>query len=194
MLDVRCSMFVLVPPPIPPRLFGVPQNRRHPNFKKQKNTGGRSLGLPCSFSIIRNEAMAWPKRLSLVAVAATTAATTATATAVAATATAAAATTVTTAASAAATTTTAVTTAASATTTTTATGTIFTRLGLVHGEGPAILFLTVQGGDGSLRFIVGTHLNESETLAAACLAVADHFSAAHGAVLTEQLFQFRARR
>jgi hypothetical protein len=55
------------------------------------------------------------------------------------------------------------------------------------------MFLTVQGGDGGLGLIVGTHLNESETLAATGLAVADHLSAADGAMLTKQLFQFRAR-
>jgi hypothetical protein len=56
------------------------------------------------------------------------------------------------------------------------------------------VFLTVQGGDRGLGLVVRAHLNKSETLAAAGFAVADHFSAADGAVLGEQLFQFRAGR
>jgi hypothetical protein len=54
------------------------------------------------------------------------------------------------------------------------------------------VFLTVQGGDCSLGFIIGAHLDEPESLAAAGFTVADDFRAGHGAVLREQLFQIRA--
>jgi hypothetical protein len=56
------------------------------------------------------------------------------------------------------------------------------------------MFLTVQGCDSCLSFFIATHLDESESLAAAGFPVADHFSALHGAVLREQLFQIRASR
>jgi hypothetical protein len=114
--------------------------------------------------------------IGLVAIATATAATT---TAVATTATAAP--------------TTAVATTATATTTT-ATRAIFTRLGLVDGEGAAIVLLPVQGRDGGLRFAVAAHLNKAEALAPAGVPVADDFRRLHGAVLREQLLQIRTCR
>jgi hypothetical protein len=56
------------------------------------------------------------------------------------------------------------------------------------------VFLTVQGCDRRLGFIVGPHLDESKSLAATGFPVADDFSAGHGSVLREQLFQIRASR
>jgi hypothetical protein len=114
--------------------------------------------------------------IGLVAIATATAATT---TAVATTATAAP--------------TTAVATTATATTTT-ATRAIFTRLGLVDGEGATIVLLPVQGRDGGLRFAVAAHLNKAEALAPAGVPVADDFRRLHGAVLREQLLQIRTCR
>ena len=56
------------------------------------------------------------------------------------------------------------------------------------------MFLTVERCDCSLSFVIGAHLDESESLAPAGLPVADDFSALHGAVLRKQLFQIRAGR
>jgi hypothetical protein len=56
------------------------------------------------------------------------------------------------------------------------------------------MFLAIQGGDCSLSLFIGAHLDEPESLASAGFPVADHFSALHGAVLREQLFQIRASR
>jgi hypothetical protein len=55
------------------------------------------------------------------------------------------------------------------------------------------MFLAVEGCDRSLGFIIGPHLDESETFASTCFAVADDFRAADSAMLREQLFQIRAR-
>jgi hypothetical protein len=132
-----------------------------------------------------------------ITAAAATAAATATVTTAAATP-AAATTTATTEATAAATTTTAAatatTTAVTTTTATTATGAIFTGFGFVDGERTAVVFLAVQCRNSSLSFIIGPHLDESESLAAAGFPVADDFCAGHGAVLRKQLFQIRASR
>src|SRR6266481_1689783 len=115
----------------------------------------------------------------LVAIAATAAAAPTAAAAVSATATTAAATTVTTAAAA---------------TTAAATGAVFAGLGFIDREGPAVMLLAVKGGDCRLGLGIRAHLNESETLAAAGLAVGNDFGGLHGTVLSEQLLQVRARR
>src|SRR5688572_17157590 len=65
-------------------------------------------------------------------------------------------------------------------------------LGLVDGQRPAIVLLAVERGDRRLRLFVRTHLHEPEAFAPAGVAVADHLSAAHRAVLREQLLQLRA--
>ena len=52
--------------------------------------------------------------------------------------------------------------------------------------------LAVQGGDGRLGFLIGTHLHETETLAAAGLAVGDDFRLLDLAMLGEQLLEVRA--
>jgi hypothetical protein len=54
------------------------------------------------------------------------------------------------------------------------------------------VFLAVQCSDCSLGFFIATHLDESESFAAAGFPVADDFRALHGAVLREQLFQIGA--
>jgi hypothetical protein len=54
------------------------------------------------------------------------------------------------------------------------------------------VFLTVEGRDCSLSFVIGAHLDKPESLASAGFTVADDFRARHGSVLREQLFQIRA--
>src|SRR5256885_1410163 len=112
---------------------------------------------------------AWPDQMTerLVAAAAVTSAATA-ATAFAATAT----------------------TAAATTTETAAAG--FARLGFVDGERAAVLFLAVERGDRGLRFLVRAHLHKPKALAAAGVAVCDHFSGLNLAMRTEQLLELRA--
>ena len=56
------------------------------------------------------------------------------------------------------------------------------------------MFLAIESCDGSLSFFIGAHLDEPESLAPTGFAVADDFSAGHGSVLREQLFQIRASR
>src|SRR5215217_3296344 len=105
-------------------------------------------------------------------------------------ATAAAAATVAAAATAAATAAAAV----AAATTAAAAATVFARLGFVNGEGPAVDFLAVQGRDRRLGFLVGAHLDEPESLAAAGVPVLNDFRALHGPVRGAQLFEVRAGR
>src|SRR5689334_7680294 len=50
---------------------------------------------------------------------------------------------------------------------------VFTWLGFVHSEGAAVHLVTIQGGNGCLRLLIRTHLDESESLAAAGFPVAD---------------------
>jgi hypothetical protein len=89
------------------------------------------------------------------------------------------------AATAAATATTATTTAVTAATT----ATIFTRLGLVYGETPTVVFLVMQPFDGCLRLRFGVHFHKAETLAATRRAILNDLSALHGSELREQLLQ-----
>jgi hypothetical protein len=56
------------------------------------------------------------------------------------------------------------------------------------------MFLAIEGRDRRLSFVIGAHLDESESLAPAGFPVADDFRAGHGAVLRKQLFQIRAGR
>jgi hypothetical protein len=96
------------------------------------------------------------------------AATAATITAAVATATAAAATSATAVAAAAAT-------------------AVFSRLGLVNSQAPAIMLVVVQPINGRLRLGLGVHLDEAETLAPARRAVLNHLRALYCAELREQL-------
>jgi hypothetical protein len=94
---------------------------------------------------------------------------------------------------AAATVSTAAATAATATTTTaavaTAAATIFARLGLIHGQTPAIVLLIVKPLDGSLCLGFGVHFDKAEALTPARGAVLDYLRALDGTELREQLFQ-----
>jgi hypothetical protein len=100
-----------------------------------------------------------------VAAIATTAATVAaTVTATAATAAEATVTTAATTAAAVATTATAAATTVAAATTATATGAIFTRLGLVDGQGAAMMILPIESSNRGLGFFFRTHLDKTEPL------------------------------
>lgn len=112
---------------------------------------------------------------ALVAASATTATATVAATAAAAAATAAAAT-----VTAAATTATVATAAAGA-------GTIFTRLGLVHGQGATLEFFQVGAGDCFVGSV--SHFYETEAAAAARFTIRHDRGARHRAELAEQLFE-----
>jgi hypothetical protein len=79
--------------------------------------------------------------------------------------------------------------AATAVTTTATTTSIFTGLGLIHGEAPAIVFLIVQSVDGCLCLSLGVHFDKAETLAPARGAVLNYLRALNGAELREQLLQ-----
>jgi hypothetical protein len=54
------------------------------------------------------------------------------------------------------------------------------------------MFLAVEGGDRSLGFVVAAHFDESESLAAAGVAIVDDLRRNHLAMLAEQLFQLGA--
>src|ERR1700733_12266096 len=56
---------------------------------------------------------------------------------------------------------------------------LFARLGFVDGESAAIDLLPVHRRDRRLRFLIRTHLNESESFAAAGFPIADHLGALH---------------
>ena len=60
---------------------------------------------------------------------------------------------------------------------------VFAGLGLVDGQGAAVVLLAVEGGDGGLGLVVAAHLDEAEALAPAGVAVLDDFGALDGAVL-----------
>jgi hypothetical protein len=93
------------------------------------------------------------------------------------------------AATAAATTTAVATTATTTAAATTATGAIFAGLGFVDSESAAVMLLAVQSGNRRLGFLIRTHLNESEALAATGFPIGDDFGALHGAVLRKKLLQ-----
>jgi hypothetical protein len=52
--------------------------------------------------------------------------------------------------------------------------------------------LTIQGRNGSLSFLVGTHLDETEAFASIGVAVHDDLSTLHRPVGGEELLQIRA--
>src|SRR5207302_1804634 len=85
-------------------------------------------------------------------------------------------------AGAAAATATAATAAAAVATAAATTAAIFAGLGLVDGKITAVVLLAVEGRDRGLGLLIGAHLDETETLAAAGVPVADHLSALHRAV------------
>jgi hypothetical protein len=59
--------------------------------------------------------------------------------------------------------------------------------GLVDGEGPAIDFLAIEGGNGGLGLGVRVHLDEAEPLGATGVAVHDDLSRLHCTVRLEEL-------
>lgn len=84
---------------------------------------------------------------------------------------------------------------ASVATTTAAATTATFRLGagFVHGQRAAVVFGTVDAVDGRCRFAVTGHLDETEALASAGVAVIDDFGAFDCAELSEQLIEIIAR-
>jgi hypothetical protein len=93
----------------------------------------------------------------------------------------------------AASTTTTATVAAATTTATAATSTaFFAGTGFVDGQRPTAMFLAVEGVDCVLGFFIGRHLDESESLAAAGIAIIDDLRRNHLAVLAKQLLQLGA--
>ncbi len=82
------------------------------------------------------------------------------------------------------------TTAAVSTSSTAATAsTVFARLGLVNRQGPTILHRFIEAIDRRLSFGVGTHFDETESFAAAGIAVDDHLNVTNFAISREQLFE-----
>jgi hypothetical protein len=98
---------------------------------------------------------------------------------------------VTTAAAAAGATSAASTTSAAVTTTTTA-ASVFARLGLVDGQASAVVILVVEAVNRGQGLGLGVHLDESESLAPAGVAVLNDLGALDGAELREQLLKLRA--
>jgi hypothetical protein len=114
----------------------------------------------------------------------------------AATAAAATTTTATTAAVATAATTAAATTAAVATasaTTTAAAAAIFARASFVHGERATVVLGAVDSTNRRLGFCVAAHLDETEALAPASVAVVDDFGTLNRPELSKHLVKVRAR-
>jgi hypothetical protein len=74
------------------------------------------------------------------------------------------------------------TTAAAATTAATA---FFTRPGFVDGQGASAVLLAVEGCNGSLRFLVVGHFDESETFAPAGVPIVDDLGGNHLPVSAE---------
>jgi len=124
------------------------------------------------------------KRLVAIASAAVAAATATATASVAAPATAAASATEPAAATAAATEP-----AATAAASTTA---FFAGPGFVDGKGASAMLLPVERCDRRLGFLIGAHFDETETFGTTGVAVVDDLGRHDGAVLPEQLFEFRA--
>jgi hypothetical protein len=87
--------------------------------------------------------------------------------------------------------------AASTAATTTATesaavAAVFAGTGFIDGKGAALMLSAVQGGDGRLGLGVAGHLDESESLAPASIAVVDDLGRNNLPMSREQLFQHRA--
>jgi hypothetical protein len=68
----------------------------------------------------------------------------------------------------------------------------FARAGFVDGQRPAAVLLAVERRDRGLGFVVAAHLHKTETFASAGVAVVDDLGRHDGAVLAEQLLEFRA--
>src|SRR5262245_35486488 len=65
----------------------------------------------------------------------------------------------------------------------------FLGTGLVDRQSPAFDLLPIEGGDGSLRFLVAPHLHEAESLGPPGVPIHDDLSGLDRAVRAEQLRQ-----
>jgi hypothetical protein len=81
-----------------------------------------------------------------------------------------------------------------ATTTESATGTLFARTGLIHGEGSALDRLAVELRDGILGFLVGAHRHEGEPPRFAGEFILDQLDGSHRAGLAEEILEVDFRR
>src|SRR4051794_39837861 len=63
---------------------------------------------------------------------------------------------------------------------------LFLRLRFVDLKSAAAILLAVESGNGRFGFLLIGHLNESETLRAARIAIHDDLSAVHGAMRREK--------
>jgi hypothetical protein len=79
--------------------------------------------------------------------------------------------------------------ATTATEATAAAAAVFARAGFVHGEGAAVVLLAIKPGDRRLGLFIGAHLDETESLAAAGVAVVDDLGGNDLAVCSEQLLE-----
>jgi hypothetical protein len=84
-----------------------------------------------------------------------------------------------------ATATTAPTAKSTAATATATTGPVFTGLGFIDGQRPAIVILAVEGSDRLLSFFVCAHFDEPETFTASGFPVADDFGALYRSMRRE---------
>jgi hypothetical protein len=74
-------------------------------------------------------------------------------------------------------------------TATTTPGAFFLGSGLIDGQRATVVLLAIQGGNRRLSFVVAGHLDETKTLAPACVAIIYDLSRDHGTVSGEQLLQ-----
>jgi hypothetical protein len=70
--------------------------------------------------------------------------------------------------------------------------TAFLGAGLIDRYGPAVHLLTVEGGDGRLRFLVTAHLNKAEPFGLPSGAIRDHLGGTYSTMNREQPFQITA--
>ena len=76
-----------------------------------------------------------------------------------------------------------------ATTPASATTALFARSGFIDGEGAATMFLAIKTSDCGLSFLIGRHLDEPKSLAAAGVPVVDDLGRYHLPVRGEQLLE-----
>jgi hypothetical protein len=89
-------------------------------------------------------------------------------------------------------------TAASAAAVTTATATTaatswLARTGFIHGERAAVVLGAVHSADRGLGFFIAAHFHEAEALAAAGVAIHDHFGALYRSEFPKHLVEIRVR-
>ncbi len=81
------------------------------------------------------------------------------------------------------------TTGAAAATAAAATTAIFAGTSFIHGQDAATVFLAIESGNRGLSFLIGAHLDKSESLGATGVPVHDDLSRSHGSVRFEHLRQ-----